>query len=154
MFYIQVVAVFAVSGGCRCDELVKMCVEHIEEKSDILLVYLPFTKTHKKRSFTILSDGFGISPIELYRQYLNLRPKKSPTSRFFLTYWQGKCTVQPAGIQHFRKNAFKYSQISEPWKSRNIYWSFVPQISSYFILADCGADITTSSVSEVRKATK
>ncbi|KAH0816889.1 hypothetical protein GEV33_005903 [Tenebrio molitor] len=54
---IKLVAVVAIAGGCRCDELVKMCITDIEDKGDLLLIHIPFTKTHKKRSAaTLLSD--------------------------------------------------------------------------------------------------
>lgn len=133
-------AVIAVSGGCRCDELVKMCINDIEDKGDLLLIHIPYTKTHKRRSFTILSTGFGINPINLYRKYISLRPKKISTTRLFLCYRSGKCTVQPIGINSFGKMPGSIATFLK-LKNPKMYTGHAFRRSAATFLADSGADM-------------
>lgn len=117
-----------------------MCLDDIEDKGDLLLVHIPYTKTYKKRSFTILSNGFGINPIDLYRKYVNLRPKNVTTRRLFLTYRCGKCIVQPVGINSFGKMATsvaKFLKLENP----ETYTGHAFRRSAATLLADCGADV-------------
>ncbi|KAH0811327.1 hypothetical protein GEV33_011464 [Tenebrio molitor] len=125
-----------------CDELVKMCITDIEDKGDLLLIHIPFTKTHKKRSFTMLSTGFGINPINLYRKYINLRPKKLSTMRLFLCYRSGKCTVQPVGINSFGKMPELIATFLKLENSK-MYTGHAFRRSAATLLSDCGADVRT-----------
>ena len=56
----------------------------MEDKGDLLVVHILYTKTSKKRTFRILPNGFGINPVDLYCKFVNLRPKKVTTGGFFL----------------------------------------------------------------------
>lgn len=74
-------------------------VGDIENKETILVVHLTTTKTNKPRLFVITSEFENkVKSIELFNKYVALRPKQTPHDRFFLTYRNGKCTVQPVGI--------------------------------------------------------
>lgn len=66
----------------------------------MLNVIIPDSKTHKERRFSIINEGFGVNPIDLYRRYIALRPKNS-CLRFFLRYDKGKCSRQNVGINTF-----------------------------------------------------
>lgn len=140
--YLQLVAVVAIAGGCRCDELVKMELKDVEIKEDLLLIHLPYTKTHKKRSFTILNKGFGINPLDLYRKYINLRPKNGKSTRLFLGYRGGKCTVQPIGINSFGKMPAMIATFLKLENSK-MYTGHAFRRSGTTLLADCGADVRT-----------
>jgi integrase len=74
--------------------------DDIQDCGDVLNVIIPDSKTHKERRFSIINEGFGVNPIDLYRRYVALRPKNSP-SRFFLQYHKGKCSRQNVGINTF-----------------------------------------------------
>ena len=62
----KVILIFGLSGALRCDELVNMKMENIEDHGALLHVKIPDSKTRKSRSFTIV--------VKLYRKYVALRP--------------------------------------------------------------------------------
>lgn len=79
--------------------MIKLSVDDIEDKESILIVHILKSKTNKPRTFIVTADfEGGIKPIDLYRKYVALRPSHVENRRFFLSYRQGKCTIQPVGI--------------------------------------------------------
>ena len=79
--FFQIVLLFGISGACRCDELVKMKVQDIEDHGSIIYVKIPDSKTSAKRSFTIVNDNW----LQLYRKYIGLRPDNMSENRFSYT---------------------------------------------------------------------
>lgn len=80
-------------GGLRIDELVKIVTDDVTEHNGIFLVRIPNINRKKPKSFTIHDEYFNI-----VKQYTLLRPQKSGCSnRFFLTYRNKSCIVQPIG---------------------------------------------------------
>ncbi|KAJ8971282.1 hypothetical protein NQ317_001184, partial [Molorchus minor] len=67
---------------------------NVSQADCLLLVRIPYTKISKKRTFTGLTNGFEINPIDLYRKYSSLRLKTVKTSRLFLTYRRKRCTYR------------------------------------------------------------
>lgn len=60
------------------------------------------TDKRAPRSFTIANNpNSSIDFLSIFRKYSNLRPTHSKTSRFFLQYISGKCSVQVVGIHTF-----------------------------------------------------
>ncbi|KAJ3665577.1 hypothetical protein Zmor_001068 [Zophobas morio] len=49
---IKVALIFGISGAMRRDELTRLTVDNIEERSSILTVKTPDSKTHLERTFT------------------------------------------------------------------------------------------------------
>jgi hypothetical protein len=90
----------------------------------------------------MLSTGFGIIPINLYRKYINLRPKKLSTMRLFLCYGSGKCTVQPVGINSFGKMPELIATFLKLENSK-MYTGHAFRRSAATLLSDCGADVRT-----------
>lgn len=90
--------IFGVFGACRLEELTNVSLEHLEKQGDLLLVKIPETKTDVSRSFVI-----GKEHLQIVNKYTALRPSKTKTDRFFLTYRKEKCTVQPIGRNSFAK---------------------------------------------------
>lgn len=80
-----------------------MTLDDIEDKNDTLIVNIPDSKTHKRRRFLILDDVGEPGNIALYRKYLALRPAHTPHRRLFVSYRQGKCSIQAVGIHTFGK---------------------------------------------------
>ena len=52
----KVILIIGISGACRCDEMIKMTVDDIEDLGSLLHVKLPHTKINKSRSFTVVGD--------------------------------------------------------------------------------------------------
>lgn len=94
----KIALIMGIFGACRCDELVKMTVDDISEKGTYLSVDIPMTKTDKPRRFIIVKEGCSVDPIDLFQKYKVLRPANVSHNRLFLRYVNGKCTVQPVGI--------------------------------------------------------
>ncbi|KAL7299553.1 hypothetical protein TKK_0007631 [Trichogramma kaykai] len=72
---------------------------------------------------------------------MNLRPKKCPTNRLFLTYRDGKCTNQPVGINKIGSipNAIaKFLNLSDP----DLYTGHSFRRTSATLLVEAGDDIT------------
>ncbi|KAJ3643753.1 hypothetical protein Zmor_026442 [Zophobas morio] len=78
----------------RRDELTKLTVDNIEEKSFILVVKIPDSQTYSERTFTITYLEY----IGKYKKYAALRPVNASTSRFFYKNAKGKCTTQVVDI--------------------------------------------------------
>ncbi|XP_031355976.1 uncharacterized protein LOC116180226 isoform X2 [Photinus pyralis] len=91
---IKVVLVIGVSGACRCDEMVNMTIDNIEDLGSVIHIKIPDSKTKKPRSFTIIGEKY----INLYRKYTSLRPPAMESRRFFLKFQNGKCYRMVMGI--------------------------------------------------------
>ncbi|KAJ8912673.1 hypothetical protein NQ315_011032 [Exocentrus adspersus] len=110
------------------------CVEHISET--VLLGY-----------FSDLSENFSpkedeMNSLKLIRDYMSLRPRGCSEKRLFLTYRQGRCTVQPVGKNTFGKIPSiiaKYLGLSDPDK----YTGHCMRRTSATLLAEAGASMTT-----------
>ena len=86
----------------RSNELVNLTIENIQYHGDVILVKFPYTKTHKERSYTLEGEHAAI-----FKKYADLRPTKLPTNRFFLSFQNGKCTVQVIGKDKMAKCNYK-----------------------------------------------
>ncbi|KAF2881012.1 hypothetical protein ILUMI_25160 [Ignelater luminosus] len=91
---IKVILILGISGSCRCDDLVKLKIEDIEDFGSSLLVRIPDSKTHKMRSFSVIGEEY----ISKYRKYVSLRPPGMDEQRFFLKYQNGVCCRMVMGI--------------------------------------------------------
>ncbi|KAJ8912461.1 hypothetical protein NQ315_002827 [Exocentrus adspersus] len=49
----------------------------------------------------IIVEENEMHALQLYRQYISVRPKEIKQRRFFLTYRNGRCTAQPVGKNTF-----------------------------------------------------
>lgn len=138
----KVALIMGISGACRCDELVNLKIENIQDKGKYFHVVLPDTKTKKSRSFTILEEGFPVNPINLCKKYMSLRPKNTSSSRFFVFYKNGRCTSQCVGINTLSKIPSRiamFLKLEEP----ALYTGHCLRRSSATLLANAGANMTT-----------
>jgi integrase len=139
--FMQVTLIMGMAGACRMDELRNMTVEDIEEKDSVLLVRIPFTKTDKPRSFVVADGGDdSFNAVEIYKKYASLRPAKVGHNRLFLTYRNGKCTVQPVGKNTFSSIPKKIADFLKLPNSA-LYTGHSFRRSSATLLADTGADL-------------
>lgn len=126
-----------ICGALRGAELVNMRTNDISKQGDWLVVDVPKTKTDLPRRF-IVSDEF----VDYVTRYRNLRPTKVTTDRFFLTYRNGQCTVQPIGKNTFAKMPYKIAQyLGLP--NPTSYTGHAFRRTSATLLANCGASMTT-----------
>lgn len=129
--------VVGVSGACRCDELVNMKIQDIEDMKTLLHIKIPYSKTYKSRSFTIVNEKF----LQIYRKYASLRPKEMKDSRFFVKYGNGKCQKAVMGIHKIGsvpKEVAKFLKLPNP----NLYTGHCLRRTSATLLVDGGADLT------------
>lgn len=129
--------IFGVTGACRCDELLKLNVEDVEDCGTLILIKIINTKTKKPRSFTIVGDFY----LNLCRQYTKLRPKDFQLSRFFIKYQKGKCHKVVMGIHKISNTAKEvalYLNLSNPSE----YTGHCLRRTSATILVDNGGDIS------------
>lgn len=127
--------IIGVYGACRGGELCQLTIRNVIDKNFVLHVTLPDTKTHLPRSFVIDGEYYNI-----VKKYMDLRPQKSSTDRFFMNYRSGRCTQQPIGKN---KLSNMPAQIAEYLKlpEAKSYTGHTFRRTSATILADAGADI-------------
>lgn len=135
--FMKVALIFALNGAMRGEELRTLTINDIEENESVIIVTLRNTKTKKKRVFTITSEANGI---ELYRKYRKLRPQNTNHSRFFVCYRNGKCTVQPVGINTFYSLPRKIAEYLKLPDS-NSYTGHCMRRSAATMLVDNGGSI-------------
>lgn len=134
--------IVGVAGACRCDELTKMVLQDVEDKGNVLVINIPNSKTNKPRYFVVSGEGENNYNINLYRKYLALRPPHTPHQRLFLSYRQGKCSIQPVGIHTFGKipkMIASYLGLAEPI----LYTGHCLRRTSATLLVDAGGDLAT-----------
>jgi integrase len=94
--FTKVALVIGINGACSRQELYQLKVDDIEDLGSAALIKIPDIRTNKRRMFTITGEFY-----EIYKKYATLRPSNAYERRFFLNYQNGKCTVQPVGINKF-----------------------------------------------------
>lgn len=138
---IKVGTIFALAGALRRAELVKITLDDIQDKGNLIIVKISDSKNHTSRSFVISEDINNGTFLKLYRKYANLRPPTTTHRRFFINYKKGKCSVQCVGINTFGKMPAEIaSYLGLPNPERYTGHSF--RRSSATFLADSGEGIT------------
>lgn len=109
----KVVAILGVSGATKSNELVNLTIENVQRFGNVILVKIPdANKMHVPKTFTIEGEF-----ADVVRRYIDLRPLKTSTNRFFVNYQKGKCTVQPIGtnkIAKIPKEIATFLKLAEP----------------------------------------
>lgn len=82
---------------CRCQKLIQMSIDDIEDKGSFWIVSIIDSNTNKSRSFTIIDERCAIKAVEICKKYMPLRPAKTHR-RFFLNYKNEKYTAQPVDL--------------------------------------------------------
>jgi len=100
-----------------------MKVADIQRKKDVFVVHVNDGKTGDRQF--VVPEPFTNS----VEKYIKLRPKKSTSDRFFLTYRKGYCTIMPIGHNIFSdapKRIASYSGLDEPNRYTGIFCSIIP----------------------------
>lgn len=128
-----------VYGACRREELTNLTLDDIEDCGSVLIVKVRETKTKVTRTFTVVNNELNF--LELYREYVALRPPNTNHRRFFVFYRDGTCGKQPVGKNTFGMLPSKIATfLTLP--NPNLYTGHCFRRSSATLLADSGADIT------------
>lgn len=136
---IKVALLFGLNGACRRCELCYLTINDIEDTGKFVIVTLRDTKTKKFRVFTVTDE---CNAYDYYKRYVAIRPQKVANDRFFLNYRNGKCTVQPIGINTFGTFPQKIARfLNLPDDHMYTGHCFRRTFSSF--LADSGADMDT-----------
>ncbi|XP_065164665.1 modifier of mdg4-like isoform X1 [Atheta coriaria] len=97
----KVALIMALHGACTRRELTNMALEDIKIMADCLLVTIPDRK-NSPTTFIITDESIdGVNEIQLFNQYLALRPSHTPHNRLFIYYKGGKCAINPVGKNTF-----------------------------------------------------
>lgn len=130
-------------GACRREEITNLMRRDVQDEGEFIKIILPKSKTKIVREFAITEGNVqGISCLDLFRKYKDLRPSHTKHDRFFLTYRGGKCTQQPVGVNTIGGIPKKIAAalgLSEPVN----YTGHCFRRSSASLLADAGADMHT-----------
>lgn len=124
------------AGACRREELVNMTLNDIEDKDTILIVKIPITKTNTTRTFIVNSER----DLQLYRNYLQLRPPHINHKRLFIFFRNGKCSTQVVGLHSVGKAPSKiasYLKLENPGE----FTGHCFRRSSATLLVEGGGDI-------------
>lgn len=84
--------VFGVAGGCRCEELQNVKIDHVKDCGTEIIVTAPRNRKTVPEMF-LISGKFA----KIIQKYMQRRPAKVTTDRFFLQYSQGECENQVIG---------------------------------------------------------
>nr|XP_015835534.1 PREDICTED: uncharacterized protein LOC107397938 [Tribolium castaneum] len=136
----KVVTIFGIFGACRCDELLSLTPNDVEDRGKYIIVTLRNTKNFTTRRFTITDEECRFQPCVLYRKYASLRPTQAESLRLFLTYRGGKCISLNAGqhtIGGIPKKIASYLKLSEP----ELYTGHSFRRSAATMVVDSGGDI-------------
>lgn len=85
--------VFGICGCLRCNEILNMKFNDVEDLGNRYLVTVAANKNDYSGQF-IIGNLFYAT----VKKYIELRPKNLTTDRFFIHYVNGKCTNQHIGI--------------------------------------------------------
>lgn len=130
-----------IAGGCRREELYSMNIDDIQDTGNQLVVVIPRTKTNVRRVFTVMNEVDGINFLEIFRNYVSLRPKEFKEKALFIGFRHGKCIQQRVGIHTIGampKKIAEYLKLDNPEK----YTGHCFRRTSATFLANAGADLS------------
>lgn len=84
--------IFGISGRCQGEEMTRIHIQDVKEQGELTMVTLRQNKSKTQRQFVIDSE---LSKI--VKKYSILRPENILSSRYFLSYSDGKCSHHPLG---------------------------------------------------------
>ncbi|KAJ8912681.1 hypothetical protein NQ315_011041 [Exocentrus adspersus] len=136
----KILTIFGIFGCCRCDELLSLAMNDVEDMGKYGIVTLRQTENLTTRRFIITDDGCSFQPCTFYRKYVNLWPPRTEHLRFFLTYRHGKCISLNAGhhtIGAVPKQIAKCLGLKEP----ELYTGHCFRRTGASMVVDAGGDI-------------
>ncbi|XP_045476285.1 uncharacterized protein LOC123681945 [Harmonia axyridis] len=120
----KVVLIMGYFGGCRCQELLNMKINHIEDRGSVMVVDIPESKTDIRERFTFVEEN-EFSALSLVRKYMLLRS-----------------SVQPVGKNTFEKITSKITSFLE-LPNPETFTGHCLRRTSATALVNAGANMTT-----------
>lgn len=78
--------IFGVTGGCRGEELTAVKIDYLTDYGNEIIVNIPEPKKNIAKLFVISGEY-----AKFVRKYMQIRPPRIASDRFFLKYSQGEC---------------------------------------------------------------
>lgn len=96
----QIILIFGISGAMKCDELVNLCINDVEDTGSKFIISIQGSKNDYDTGTITASRQFVIGKVYYnnIKKYMQLRSEVANTDRFFFRYYDGKCTKQQIGI--------------------------------------------------------
>lgn len=116
-----------------------MKIGDIEDRTAVMIVNIPESKTGVRRQFTVGKEN-EFPTLTLIRKYMTLRPPG--TERFFLNYRETRCTTQPIGKNTFGKIPSKIAGFLGLVNPK-LYTGHCLRRTSATALVNAGASMTT-----------
>lgn len=130
-----------IAGACIKSELTFLRLKDVTNEDNYFRVKIQNTKTNVNREFIITEGNVdGLNFVEFIKKYINLRPENLDHDRFFLKYNNGKCSVQPVGINAIQKMPKMIAtRLCIP--NAKLFKGHCFRRTSAALLANCGANI-------------
>ena len=131
----QVILVFGICGCLRCDEIVNIKVNDVEDLGDKYLVSINANKNDYAGQFII-----GNLFYDKVKSYILLRPSDYFSDRFFIKYSNGKCSQQVIGkhkIGSVPEEIASFLQLEQPKR----YTGHCFRRTSATLLSNSGANM-------------
>lgn len=132
-----------IAGALRCQELLNLTLDDIEDNGTSLYITINDTKTNVNRAFHVFNFMENtIDFMQLYKKYTSLRPPHINHKRFFIYYKNGKCSTQVIGKNSLGKiPSIIANYLHLP--NANLYTGHCIRRTSATMLSDSGASLTT-----------
>ncbi|KAJ8912533.1 hypothetical protein NQ315_014477 [Exocentrus adspersus] len=137
----KVILIMGYFGDCRGQKLLNMKIYHIKDRDSVMVVDIPESKKDICKKFTIVEEN-EFSALGLVRKYLPICLCGSGSERYFLTYREKSCTVQPVGKNTFGKMPSKIANflgLPDP----EAFTGHCLRRTSATALVNAGANMTT-----------
>lgn len=100
--FLKATLLIAIAGAFRRDELVKLSTKDVIDSGEFMQINIKDSKTNTPKEFVIPESSPGNRHVlNIIRRYIGLRNPNTSHDRFFVGYRNGKCTVQPVGVNTF-----------------------------------------------------
>lgn len=106
-----------VAGGCRLSDLANLTIDDIEDHGTKLVVHISDSKTSHRTFVVAGAEGHTFCPLTVYRKFISVRPRYARTRRLFLSYKNGKCTINVVGKNALAKipsHVARYLELPDP----------------------------------------
>ena len=128
--------IFGVAGTLRSNELCELKFTEVHDRGDLFFIEINGSKNEVLKRFTINTEFYDV-----VKKYISLRPGRAPPNRFFVGYRNGKCTIQPVGLNTFYEQSRVVANYLGLMEHRRQFSGHSLRRTSASMLAEAGASI-------------